>query len=344
MNLHTVFDHQQGLAAYTFASPDGWQASSQVAWNYQNSSHAVTLHAITYNPQTHEAIEFLPVESFFWLEPNYMTVEGQMHLGQVCLYPRPAFQALLDWVLPKYRGNRPGLRVVQAGPMPELPQMLGMPLGGVPHEGAGLKVEYSEGRVLLDEEFYGVVTYQQNGTQTNWGFANLLSFRAAQGQLESLRSTFWDVARSRQMNPAYEQVCAQIYQQLAQGFAVHIQQGYQQIEAANQLGRTAAAYREEVRHHQQQQFDYAMRPPETSTGHSYSISEARGDELMGRQRVDDPSAPGGVSYHEGHPEVVWTDGQNNYQTSQDPNYNPNLDPKLHAGRSWTLLPQSQIRP
>ena len=75
---HPIVDRQnQNLTVATFEAPEGWRTDSHVVWNLQNLSLPVQVHAGIYNPLGSEAFEFLPVEAFYWLEPNYGNPVGQ---------------------------------------------------------------------------------------------------------------------------------------------------------------------------------------------------------------------------------------------------------------------------
>ena len=117
---HDVVDQQhQGIVAYTFQHPSSWQAESRVVWNYQY--HFVPLMTIgrVVSPNGLEMFEFLPSEQFTWTEPNYGYYQpGQNQEGIVHMPPMSGIDALVRLIIPKYRGNCQGLRIVGANPVP----------------------------------------------------------------------------------------------------------------------------------------------------------------------------------------------------------------------------------
>src|SRR5687768_15662143 len=112
-SLHQVVDSQHNnVVASIFEYPTGWQARSEVVWNFQNMSFPMIAYAQAFDPAGSALFDFLPQESFCWVVPDYgYQQQGQNVLGQTSLPPMPAVEALTRWIVPKYRGNRPGLQI-----------------------------------------------------------------------------------------------------------------------------------------------------------------------------------------------------------------------------------------
>lgn len=345
--LHQVIDHQhKGMVVTAFEYPAEWQAQSNVVWDFQQRSVPVIGYARTFNPRGTEALEFLPAESFFWTEPDYgLYQQGQNIEGQVFLQPMPAANVMTNWVVPKYRGNRPGLRIASVSPVQQLARRIGLNVPGLMSDDVCAKVEYSENGRLFEEEFYGMQTLQRvpyhgpQGTtfQINWGFVRLFSFRAEKGALDAHRETFWRVAGSVKSNPRWEQLCAQIMQQIQIQFNQLLQIGYSQIEAAGQLSRTISANNDAMLHsfEQQrqvaQQSDAARRAAERSNVTEHSPNDGFSDYMRGVETVDDPYY--GQSQQDYNAQYHWTDGFGNYQHSNDPFFNPNVG----STQNWTIM-------
>ena len=123
---HNVVDQQhQGIVAYTFQHPSGWQAESRVLWNYQYLHVPLMTFARAINPNGLEMFEFLPSEQFTWTEPNYGYYQpGQNQAGITHMPPMSGTDALVRLIIPKYRGNSEGIRIVGANPVPNLVQMI----------------------------------------------------------------------------------------------------------------------------------------------------------------------------------------------------------------------------
>lgn len=240
--LHQVVDPQHGnMVASEFEHPMGWTARSNMVWNFQNMSLPAVAYAQTFNPSGFEAVEFFPVEMFFWLEPHYNFYdEGQVVQGQAFLPPMEAAEAMQHWVIPKYRGNRPGLRVVGTAHVPKLAERSGLSLNGGTTEDICVKVEYPHSGKLVEEELYGAKVVQnvpyygpQGMTlQINWGFVRLFSFKAEKGALDAQRELFWTIAGSLRTNPDWDQLYVSVLQQLKIQFDRHIDTSHSQIQTA----------------------------------------------------------------------------------------------------------------
>ena len=214
MALHQILDPQHGnVVASAFEYPTGWQARSGMTWNFQDMSLPVKAYAQTYNAQGTECVEFLPNDMFFWLPEGRMFYQqGQSVMGQAFMPPMSCVDALKAWVVPKFRGQFAGVRVVRVGYVPILSH-LGPQSPNMQGEEGCISLEYSLNGKLMEEEIYGVkglnqIPYygpQGMMVQTNWGFPLLFSFRAEKGQLDAHRDCFWKIVASLKLNPAWEQ-------------------------------------------------------------------------------------------------------------------------------------------
>jgi hypothetical protein len=354
--VHQIADHQQRIILGILTLPVGWQLQSQVAWDRTKSSVPVRVFARATELQSSGTmVEFLPQEGFCWIEPNIgFQQPGQEATGGfTCMPPMSAADTIFRWILPRYRGNLPDLRVVGVSPLPQLGQMLGVqPVHGGQYEGVHVRVAYSENGRLLEEDFFGlkvvypgIPTYGAAGilTQYNWGFDRLFTFRAEAGQLDAVSDRNWAIVRSFRMNPQWEQMYAQVLQQLQQQFNQHIQAGYENIAAASRLSQQISANNQSWLDHQAQRreqehrSDQMRRQQEQSSYGAYSQSDAFGDRMMGRETYHDPYWQYG-SQHDGYHDYVWTDSQGNYQYSDDANFDPNIG----ASVNWTLMQKKQV--
>lgn len=340
--LHQLTDPQHGgMVASAFEYPLGWQAQSNVVWNFQNVSLPVIAYARAFNPAGAEHFEFLPMEYFFWIaEGAFFYQQGQNVFGQFFLPPMPAADAMIRWVVPRYRGNRPDLKILGASPVPQLAQRIGLGAFAASSEDVCVKLEHSENGRLLEEEIYGVkfaqnVPYygpQGMTMQVNWGFARLFSFRAEKGTLDRHRETFWRIAGSVRMNPLWEQLYAQILQQLKTQFDQYIQAGYSQIQAAAQISQSISANNDALLRSFEQQRQAAAHSSFARGGGSGSSSSDRFDEyIRGVETFNDPYH--GESQQDSNYRYHWTDGSGNYVHSDDPFFNPNIGSPVH----WTIM-------
>lgn len=343
--LYQIIDPtQQGMIVAAFDQPQGWQAQSNVLWNYQNSSQPVTVYAATWNPNGAEAFEFLPVEACCWLEPNYgFQAVGQQRYGLTLLPPMPATEVMTRWLLPKYRSNHQQVRVLDVQPVPNLAQTLNaVELQTMPTEGVSARLTYTIQGYALEEEFYAC-RYQFPPTygatmQQNWGLVRVFCFRTAQGQLDKQRQRFWTIATSLFYNPQWQTLFTQITQQLHGQFVGQIQAGYDKLRAEAQFQQQLAAYYQSQRDQQNANIAWGIEQQKqrnADRSHSgYSAQDALGDAaFLNRSAYEDPNSQQGNYYYDyGQHDWVWTDGQGNFIPSNDPNFDPN--PGSH--RTWTL--------
>lgn len=327
MSRHSVLDEQHGgLAVSSFAHPSDWQAGSRVIWNMEHTDSPVQAQAITFNPNGVESFEFLPQQLFFWVDIDYGTVPiGYNKHGLVRMPPMPAPRALAELVIPHFRGNRQNLRVTRIQPVQNLWQLFNEP---PPQNGEGVmaRIEYVEGGRDIEEEFYGVYSWNQGG-QVNWGFARLFCFRAARGQLDALGDTFWQIAGSLQFNPQWNQLYQQILQQLNGRFMGGIGDYYNRLKieqntVANNIANNAQSNAQ--RNAQViASIEQTRQQNQERSEHHYTLQDAAGDTLMNRTAYHDPNnSAGNPHYVEGNPKYVKTDGRGNFRTSDDPTYDP----------------------
>ena len=336
--VHKIIDEQhQGMVVATFEHPREWRAFSEVFWNYDNISLPVNSRSATFNPNGTETFEFLPVAAFFWLEPNFMYAPGQESMGQVCMPPMRAEDALLQQAIPKYRGDRQNLRIMQANPFPDLAQQLNADeLNGVPNEGVMARLSYVENGQAFEEEFYACCYWQPpNGGQINWGLARLACFRAARGQLDATRQTFWRILTSWRKNPQWQQLYTQVSQKIFNGFK-QMHAGFRaKIHSDSAWAAKMAQHRQGQRDQQQERLndmfaaDERKRQYDQAAQEAYSRSDVMGDLLSGQTAYEDPSSAHGVPHRvQGYPKKVWTDKNGNWIESETEDYNPNLDPNV----------------
>ncbi len=352
---YKIVDRQHnGMIVSTLEIPQSWQAQSGVNWSYQHLSFPVTLWATAYNLNGLEAVEVFPVDAFYWIEPDYgYNQQGQNSLGQTCLRPMPAPDVLMNWVLPKYRGNRQNLRVLGTVPMPDLPQKINFNLAEAQIESVAVKIEYAENNHIIEEEIYGVKTTQQAPPsygaggmliQTNWGFARLFSFRAERGKIDENRRLFWRIVQSAKVNPQWEQMCAQILQQMQIQFNQYLQAGYDQINAATQMSRQISAQNDAWLNQQAQKRESdwqaweQKREQDNAAWGKYTANDAFGDVLMGRETYDDPYSNLGEKQISGYHDYVWTNKQEEYIPTNDPNFDPNIG----SNQDWVLLKKKKV--
>ncbi len=342
MVRYSVVDQQQqGLVVSTFAHPSEWRALSRVVWNTQHTEMPAQVSAVTFNPNGAEAFEFLPRQVFFWLENDYGTVPiGQNAHGLVRMPPRPAPDALANLVIPHFRGDRQNFRVTGVQPVPNLWQVFNDP---PPQQGECLmaRVEYEERGRAIEEEFYGIYSWNQS-MQLNWGFGRLICFRAERGQLDRMRETFWQIARSLQPNPQWTQLYDQIVQQLLAGFHVYIKNIHRKLEMENEIGRQNIAYNDHLINQRNANINWSIEQQrqqnQERSQHQYTRQEAFGDALVHQTAFHDPNnAAGNYHYEQGNPAYTYYNDRGEWYSTDD----PSDDPRGRLDGNW--YPAEQVK-
>ncbi len=361
-NLATyqVYDQTFNMPAAAFLYPAGWNASGEVQWNLEHFSQPVRMHAAAISPDGLSQVEFLPAEQFCWLVPNpgFKSPGQSLGDGSTLLPPVSAGDILVRFEIPKWRGNIANLQIVEVRPMPELGSLLGMQNQGDNQEGACVRLNYEINGQPIEEEIYGLkVTF--NGLpsygaagrlmQYNWGLAKVFAFRTPAGQMESARPYFAAVIKSGTPNPQWLTIKQQMQQKALQHNNFRLLLTKQSIDNANRLSQIVIAGQEQffaqqaarrdsewISDHQKIQDRYNDGTGGGGSTGTMSRTDAVNDMLGGQETYNDPAYAGG-SVHDGYHSYMWTDGQGNYRPSNDPNFNPNIN----SGSTWTLMQKKQ---
>lgn len=362
---HDVVDQQhQGMMAYSFQHPPGWQAESRVVWNYQHLHVPLITFGRVVNPDGLEMFEFLPSELFTWVESNYSSYQpGQNQEGIVHMPPMSGIDALARLIIPKYRGDCQELIIVGANPVPNLVQMLNATEIKQVHlyQGAMARIEYVEQGRAIEEEFYGchfqVPPLHGAGVVVHsWGLTRLFRFRAERGRLDACKKAFWQIAASVRFNPQWQQLCTQIMEQLNEQARQNtqagwdaIQTGWDRLNAAGQQSRQFIANNQAYIERQEQRLrtDWHVQPLNTpshsqdntpaSQSEEYTSHQAFVDTMREEESIYNPNAPHNEKVS-GYHDYIWTDQLGNVQATNDPNFDPNSN----SNQGWTLARKKRI--
>ena len=341
--VRTVIDRQQGGIPFAiFVAPEKWLDTSQVVWNYGNTSNPVTAAVNVENPTNEEAFYLFPNASLFWLRPesNYYHL-GQNYGGIMFARPMPPDATLLAFIQQVRKGYAK-LQVVGSKDLPGLPAALKVPGAGT-QRGVGIKVTYERNGKSVEEEFYAVyssldIPYdgpQGRTWQTNWGLFFPHSFRAPAGTLDKRRAVFAAIAKSFRPNPAWQARLAAVNSYLTEQFNRQLQAGYDQIAAAGRLSQQISANNDAML----ASIDARLQSSRTTGGGSASGGRSSTDKfddyIRGVDTTDDPYY--GTSQHSSNETYHWTDGYGSYRNSNEGSYNPNHN----ESGNWQLMKQSQ---
>ena len=358
---HTIVDQQQqGIVLGTFDHPANWQAESNVYWNYQNTCLPAVCYARTVSSENSAAFEFLPMECFSWTEPEMgIYSRGQNTGGAVNLPPMPGVDALVHLIIPKYRGNRQGLRIAAANaePAPVKPPAQIPPQNVVGHK-VSVKIEYSENGQIIEEEFrclHTIIKFPpvSNGWGTmyftTWSLTELCCFRAERGNFDDMRETSLKIQASLQINPQWVDLSNKISQMLLQNSQQianeSTQAGWEMLRMNGERIRETQIRNQNYINAQEQRIkeSYNTPPPSRqsdsiySNNSEYSSHDAMVDMIREEESIYNPenSANEKVSGYHDH---IWKDELGNVQATNDPNYDPNAG----SNRNWTQARKKRI--
>jgi len=349
---HLIADPQHGgIPVAKFLHPPGWDGRSQVVWNMQDTSAPVAVRAVAAGADGRDAFEVLPNEGCYWIQPNYgFEQPGSRKFGLTLLPPMPPVEAMVQFFVPKHRGDPRNYRVVDARPIPDLAAQIGArELASIPTTGVVVRVEAQiDPTTTIVEELYAChyMFPPQPGqvVQQNWGLARAFALRSDRAHFDELRPALWRAATSIVYHQEWLDLGQRVVQHLNGQFVQVIQAGYDKLRAEAAFEQQFLAYNQQVRDHQSQAVAASVAhqrdvnaarwaPPGVGAAGGQSAQDAWGDQLLGRSAYIDPnSAEGNYWYDQGTHDYVWTDGQGQFIPTDD----PNLDPNVGSDRTWTL--------
>ena len=361
----TLVDSQQGgMNAVTIHLPESWRFEGKIEWHYGWVEVPVNPSWHAENPANSEA--YFQYESLRLVNvdvaPQYRQYVKSAKpgergpTGQIGMAPVPPLQAMAAFIK-KTRGDVTNLKWIGQQDLPNLATVLHLDPSPNQH-GVAIKIGYDLNGKPVEEAFFGVYYLNKAGNQavqaghqsmaanqlvqTNWGFQALQSFRAPAGTLDQRMPMFCVIAKSVQYDPQWTLRYRAISATLLQMFNQKLQQGWDQIRAADaimdQTMKQQAAF--------QANFDKQEEAFRNSGGvdDSYlrdggkrSAADHFDDLIRGVDTVNDPST-GGTTQLSNLGQYHFTDGFGNYRTTDDPNYTPE---KAGEVGSWQLMTAAQ---
>ena len=314
-----------GIEAFQLLIPAGWQFEGGVQWTMKNPNMPAEIAFRVFNPQGAEALEAFPNIACVWTNPPVVSgafAPGSLQWGNEVRPPMPALQALQELVIPRYRGHRVGLQVVQQEHLPQLAREMQArspvaPTAVTSTDGARMRIRYRAGGREIEEDFFGVVEesrirspampFLMGAVETTYWMADyLFSFTAQAGALDGLSDTFMAIVRSFRLNPQWYARYVQAGQSLAQGpsqLGPHIGQFASQT-GVQMNGAVTGSY-----HHHQAALD---RLATQFRGGGRGVDSYR--DSLGDRKV---ALPGGYGY-------AWSNPLGEYILTDDPNFDPNV--------------------
>lgn len=318
-----------GIEAFRLLAPVGWESGGGVYWPMDNPAMPAVIAFQVHNPAGNEALDIFPNLAFYWTTNSMALMTcppGSRYFGNEVRPPVGAVQALCEIVVPRFRGQIAGLRVVRQESLPELARAVGagasVPGGMTWADSARVRLHYPWGGSTIEEDVYGVVEVTRVPVPAMFGMAEnifwmieyLFSCRAAAGRLDSLADLFRVMVHSIRLNPVWHARCQQVIQYLVQNQIQHIRNIGQ---ISRMLSQTAAEIREEQLasyYHRQQVMD------RLATDWSQAI--------RGVDEYYNPFEERPVELPTGYRQA-WVNNLGEYILSDDPTFNPNVGSTLH---------------
>ena len=364
-----VVDTQQGgMTAATVYVPEAWHFESKIEWNYGWVEVPVATSWHAENPANAEAYFQYPLLRMAMVDvaPQYRQYVkspkpgDRIFTGAISMAPVPPLQAMASFIQ-KVRPNVTNLKWLGSQDLPGLGKALRLDAGSwSTHRGVAIKIGYDLNGQPVEEAFFGVYYRGTVGSQalqvghvgmaanqfqqTDWGFDGLQSFRAPAGTLDKRMPIFCLMAKSVQYDAKWIARQKAIDAALVQIFNQKLQQGYDQMRAAQALSdqtmRDQAQFLGSVERQEQ-----AMRSSGGSSGGDgflrdeggRSSSDRVSDLIRGVDTLNDPST-GGTKQLSNLGQYHFTDGFGNYRTSDDPNYTPEQAGEVGSWTPMTAVP------
>lgn len=319
-----------GIEAFTMLIPSDWSFEGGILWVLDNPGMPAVASFRIRNETGSDELEVFPNQSFFWTT-NQMTLQlcpvGTKYFGAEVRQPVGPIAALKNIVVRRFRKGCRDLHIVSEKHLPDLARSLGagqsQPGVSSSADGASVRIEYTTGNVIKEEELYAVVEsfsfpiQSMFGTQTNtmWTVDYIFSFKSDKGKLDEQKRLFQTVVSSFRLNPQWFSKYNQVVEYL-------IQQQIRQIHSIGELSRIISRTHNEISdmmmetyNNRQQVYD---RLSENFSQYIRGVDEYY--DPVEQRRVELPSG-----YNEG-----WVNGLGEYILSDNLNYNPNVG----SNQSW----------
>ncbi len=329
LKKYAYIDHQGiGIEAFSLLIPADWNVRGGITWTLDNPGMPAVGHITVSSPDGKEAFDVFPNQAMFWTNNQMLLTMfpvGARYFGAEVRPVVDPLTALTQIVLPRFRRNVSGLRVVSQKNLPELARALAAaPQPGVQTfaQGAKIRVEYGSGGIAIEEEIFAVVegfsfafqTMQGMVTNTNWFVDYIFSFKAEKGHLDSKASLFKAMAQSFRVNPQW-------FNKYNQTVNYLIQAQIKQIHSIGELSRIISRTSNEIS-------DTMMKSYEEGQRVHDRISENFSEYIRGTEHYINPldgrevELPGNYNH-------VWANAGGEYILTDNPNYNPNVGSNIN---------------
>ena len=366
----TLVDAQQGgMNAVSVHLPESWHFDGKIEWHYGWVEVPVNPSWHAENPANeeayfqHESLRLVNVD----VAPQYRRYVkpakpgDRTPTGQINLAPLPPLQAMALFIK-KVRGDASNFKWIAQQDLPDLAKALHLDPSPNQH-GVAIKIGYDLNGKPVEEAFFGVYYLNKAGNQavqaghqamganqliqTNWGFQALQSFRAPAGTLDKRMPVYCVIAKSVQYDPQWTARYRAIQATLLQMFNQKLQQGWEEIRAADAISDQTMRNNQQFLDNIGRQEAAMLRDNGGSSGGGVdgllrgeggrSSSDHFSDLIRGVDTLNDPSSGGTKQLDNSGGYNHFTDGFGNYRTYDNPNATPE---NQGENGSWTRMTEA----
>ena len=334
---HRYIDTQGiGLEAFRILIPADWHFNGGLKWRLDNPGIPVEAGFRVRNPRGAEEFEVFPNLPFFLTNNRMMHSMfpiGSRYFGNEVRPPVGAIDALSRIVLPRFRSNAEGLRIISRKSLPDLAGSLGQSAQAVPGmisistDGAKIHIEHKSHGKYIEEEIYCVISFMTFNIQSmygpvkniNWTVDPLFSFKAEKGKLKANTKLFQTIVRSFRINLQWFNKYNQLVNFL-------IQRQIQQIHTIGQISRIISQTHSEIS-------DMIMQSYRERQAVNDRIADKFSQYIRGVDKYYNPINQKPVELPVGYGNA-WTNGIGDYIVSDSPSFNPNIG----SNQNWQRMP------
>jgi hypothetical protein len=309
-----------GVVAFTFLAPEGWDYQGAVQW-LPEWTRAAFLQTRLDDRASRITIEWLPIQDFVWFQPpagleapiggNY---QGKQYVPPVT---DPA-QFVRDFWMPAVLPHLAGAQVVSVREVPAIAEEFLRGFGG-PGEAAAYTIRYAydaDGETWEEDVSFALL-FSGNADLSSWYVNFAHRVRAPAGTIDAQAGVISTVVASRATTPQWEATYRLVQQLFRQGVQ-------QQMADTVAFGQTLARHRAELQVLQ----DQVTADRQASQDR---IAELRGETLQGIQTYIDPATGGSIQLPNGFSDY-WVNERGEYLAA-----GAGLDPNTLNDGTWRRL-------
>ncbi|HBA85177.1 MAG TPA: hypothetical protein DCZ95_13900 [Verrucomicrobia bacterium] len=305
------------IEAFRMLVPADWTAQGGIVWRADNVIPATASMTIA-SPNGLAVLSLFPGQNFTWMEGGYgLFGIGDNYLGNIVMPPMADAAEFTSRILiPQFRNNVAGLRIVQKEDLPAIAQAVAPTIqepGVQKTVRAGkVRIQYESSGQPFDEDIYLVLVYSSFPAMpalTLWSTERLYSFRAPRGQLDSYAPVLQAMVSSFRLSPQWLNAFVQVQTQW-------IQNQMQSIRNAGALSRYISSVHEEISDMNRQAFENRQASMDR-------INKNFSQYIRGVDEYNNPFEGRPVELPSGYHQA-WANSSGEYILTDQTSFNPNI--------------------